>query len=83
MAAIVKTTSTLNINFLDSTGAITTWKINDPVSGVTLTQINNNVFEVMKASNHPIFCNSAGYDLIAVKSAEYETITKSTEQITA
>lgn len=80
MAQIVKTTNVLNINLLDSTGAVTTWKLNDPQTGLSLATVTSNLN--LTLGTIALVCNSAGYDLISLKSAEYETVVKTTEQLT-
>ena len=81
MAVITKTTATLNINILDTTGSITTWKINDPVEGLSFVDVSAALAGLRLADDSTVFCNSAGHDLVDFKSAEYETIVKTTEPV--
>ena len=79
MAQVQTQTYNLLIDLKDSTGSITTWRIDDPISNLSLQDVRNALapaFENSNTTGFNILCTTAGYSLINVESARTELINK-------
>lgn len=82
MAVTTKTTSTLNVLVQDANNGDVTFKLDNPKSGIGMTEIKGtfgNVIDVAVDPNKGLYenllCTKAGYELVSVLGAEKVTTT--------
>lgn len=74
MAVVTKTVETVNVILQDSMNGDVTFKIDNPVAGISLWDIQSAFATVISVpisgDNENLLCTKSGYDLIAVVGAE-------------
>jgi len=86
MAVLVKTSSTLNVVLDDEAGGTSTFRLNNPVSNLNKTSVENSFEELLGKGTiyvglPVLICNSSGDKFTAVSSAQIVETTVRTEDL--